>query len=293
MARSYKRNGGDRCDGRRIRSMSGFFNFIPFIMPNRNDALVYFDQAFEVSGVERWFRKQRADGYKGMGMLYLIIAAYVRCVAELPALNRFVVGRRIYSHRDIEVVMAVKRELTFDSEETMVKVKFDPTDTVYDVYRKMNKAIEDARASEDTNGTDSIAEKLGKLPRFILRFVMFIIRALDNLGILPKELIDASPFHGSMIITDLGSLGIGPVYHHIYNFGTLPVFISFGAKRKAYEITGEGTATERKYVDVRFAVDERIVDGHYYASVLKLMKQYINEPTLLEIPPETVRHDVR
>lgn len=288
-----RRNSGDRHDGRRLRSLGGFFNLIPFIMPDRNDALVYFDQALEISSAERWFKRQRADGYKGMGMLYLIIAAYVRCVAAFPALNRFVVGRRVYAHEDIVVNMAVKRSLSSEAEETVIKVRFDPSDTVYDVYRKMNKAIEDARAAGDNNDTDSIADKLGKLPKPILRFVMFIIRVLDNIGLLPRKLLDASPFHGSMIITDLGSLGIGPVYHHIYNFGTLPVFISFGAKRKAYEITGEGKAAERRYVDARFAVDERIVDGYCLASAFKLMQQYISEPSLLEIPPEVVKRDVR
>ena len=97
MANNYRRRSGDRVDGRRIRSLNGFFNFIPYIMPHRNDACNYYQESFEITNADRWFRHQRLNGYKGIGMLHLFIAAYVRAIAELPALNRFVVGRRVYA----------------------------------------------------------------------------------------------------------------------------------------------------------------------------------------------------
>lgn len=292
MASTYRKRSGDRPDGRRIRSLNGFSNFIPFIMPHRNDALNYYAEAIDIGNAERWFRQQRADGYKGMGMLHLFIAAYVRCVAELPALNRFVVGRRIYSHNDIEVVMAIKRSLAIDATETTIKTVLDPADTVYDVYRKLNREIEEVKSSDDANSTEDFANKFAKLPRFVIRLAIALIRVADYFGWLSKDLIDLSPFHGSMIITDLGSLGIGPIYHHIYNIGTLPVFISFGAKRRVYELQRDGSVAEKKYVDAKFTVDERIVDGYYYATVFRLMSKYLNNPSLLEVPPESIKRDI-
>lgn len=281
----------DRVDGRYLKSLNGFFKFIPFIMPSRVDALNYYEQAFEISGADKWFKRQRAAGYKGMGMLHLIIAAYVRAVAAMPAINRFVAGRRIYAHDTIEVVMAVKRSLTADADETTIKVEFAPTDTIYDVYRKLNKAIDNVR-STDSNGTDEFAERFSHLPRWLARLLLWFIRVLDYFGWLPKRYIDISPFHGSMIITDLGSLGIGPIYHHIYNFGTLPVFISFGGKRSSYELDPSGTVVERKYIDAKFALDERIADGFYFASVFKLISKLIADPSILEDPPAAVNDDV-
>lgn len=292
MANNYRKRTGDRPDGRRIRSLGGFFGLIPYIMPDRNDALNYFEESFEVSSADQWFRQQRVDGYKGMGMLYLIIAAYVRAIASLPAVNRFVIGRRIYAHKDIEVVMAVKRSLTIDASETTIKIRLSPTDTIYDIYRKVNAKISEVKSSDEYNSTEEFANNAMKMPRFLLRFAMWILKVLDYFGLMPKKLIDISPFHGSMIITDLGSLGISPVYHHIYNFGTLPVFISFGAKRRAYELDKNGRVCEKHYVDAKFTVDERIVDGHYYASFFKLMSTYIADPSLLEVTPEKVKQDI-
>lgn len=288
----YKRRFGDRKEGRLLRSLPAFAKFVPFIMPTRNDACNQYEESFEVSDVGRRLRKLRVDGYKGIGILHFIIAAYIRGVSMLPGMNRFVVGRRIYARDNIEVVMTVKRSLAIDATETTIKVVFEPTDTIFDVYRKMNEKIDEIKTVEGNNNTEDVAEAMCKAPRFLLRFALTILRIMDYFGWLPQSLLDASPFHGSMIITDLGSLRIGPIYHHIYNFGTLPVFISFGAKRHAYELDRHGNMVDRKYVDCKFVMDERTVDGHYYAQFLQAFRYICQHPEIIETPPTKVVEDV-
>ena len=288
----YKRRFGDRKEGRLLRSLPAFAKFVPFIMPTRNDACNQYEESFEVSDVDRRLRKLRVDGYKGIGILHFIIAAYIRGVSMLPGMNRFVVGRRIYARDNIEVVMTVKRSLAIDATETTIKVVFEPTDTIFDVYRKMSEKIDEIKTVEGNNNTEDVAEAMCKAPRFLLRFALTILRIMDYFGWLPQSLLDASPFHGSMIITDLGSLRIGPIYHHIYNFGTLPVFISFGAKRHAYELDRHGNMVDRKYVDCKFVMDERTVDGHYYAQFLQAFRYICQHPEIIENPPSKVVEEV-
>ena len=288
----YKRRFGDRKEGRLLRSLPAFAKFVPFIMPTRNDACNQYEESFEVSDVDRRLRKLRVDGNKGIGILHFIIAAYIRGVSILPGMNRFVVGSRIYARDNIEVVMTVKRSLAIDATETTIKVVFEPTDTIFDVYRKMNEKIDEIKTVEGNNNTEDVAEAMCKAPRFLLRFALTILRIMDYFGWLPQSLLDASPFHGSMIITDLGSLRIGPIYHHIYNFGTLPVFISFGAKRHAYELDRHGNMVDRKYVDCKFVMDERTVDGHYYAQFLQAFRYICQHPEIVETPPSKVVEDV-
>lgn len=288
----YKRRFGDRKEGRLLRSLPAFAKFVPFIMPTRNDACNQYEESFEVSDVDRRLRKLRVDGYKGIGILHFIIAAYIRGVSMLPGMNRFVVGRRIYARDNIEVVMTVKRSLAIDATETTIKVVFEPTDTIFDVYRKMSEKIDEIKTVEGNNNTEDVAEAMCKAPRFLLRFALTILRIMDYFGWLPQSLLDASPFHGSMIITDIGSLRIGPIYHHIYNFGTLPVFISFGAKRHAYELDRHGNMVDRKYVDCKFVMDERTVDGHYYAQFLQAFRYICQHPEIVETPPSKVVEDV-
>ena len=292
MAR-YKRQFGDRKEGRLLRSLPAFNRFMPFIMPVRNDACNQYEESFEVTNVDRRLRRLRVDGYKGIGILHFLIAAYIRGVSMLPGINRFVVGRRIYARNNIEVVMTVKRSLSLGAPETTIKVQFEPTDTIFDVYRKMNEKIDEIKANEGSNNTEDVAEALARLPRFLLRFAIWILRIMDYFGWLPEALTDASPFHGSMIITDLGSLRIGPIYHHIYNFGTLPVFIAFGAKHHAYELDRHGSMVDHKYVDCKIVMDERTVDGHYYAQFLQAYRYIFQHPEILEAPPTKVVEDVR
>ena len=261
-------------------------------MKSRNDATNLYSDSIEVTETDRWLHAKRAEGYKGIGMLHLFMASYVRTAALRPGLNRFVSGQRIFARNNIQIVMAVKRGLSDEASETTIKVDFEPTDTVFDVYRKLNVKIDEIKADDGDNSTEKIAGALAKLPRLLLKFTIWLLGLMDYFDLLPKSLLAASPFHGSMIITDLGSLGIPPINHHIYNFGNLSVFVAFGAKRRTYELDRSGQPVERKYVDLKAEMDERICDGYYYASVLKSMKYFLSHPQLLEMPPEKVEQDI-
>lgn len=292
MAKNDRRRFGDRKDGRLLRSLPAYTKFMPYIMATRNDALNFYEESMEITDVDRRLRRLRVDGYKGIGFLHFLIAAYIRIVSMLPGLNRYVAGRRIYAGNDITVVMTVKRALSIDATETSIKVHFEPTDTIFDVYRKMNEKIDEVKATEENNNTEDVADALARLPRFLLRFVIQILRILDYFDLLPQSLLEASPFHGSLIITDLGSLRIRPVFHHIYNFGTLPAFIAFGAKRHSYELNRRGEMVDKKYVDCKFVLDEGIVDGHYWAQMLLAYRYMFEHPEMLLSPPGKVVEDI-
>ena len=289
---SSKRRFGDRKEGRLLRSLDPYTKFMPYIMPTRNDGCNQYEESFEVTQVDRRLRALRREGYKGIGMLHFIIASYVRCVSMLPGVNRFVVGRRIFARNNIEIVMTVKRSMSVDAAETSIKVIFEPTDTIFDVYRKMNEKIDEIKSSDESTSTDDVAQTLCSLPRGILRLAVAVLRVMDYFGWIPQGLLDASPFHGSMIITDLGSLRLAPIYHHIYNFGTLPVFIAFGAKYHKYELNRKGELCDNKYIDLKCVMDERMCDGHYYSQFLQGMRYIFMHPEIIETPPTRVVEDI-
>ena len=289
---SSKRRFGDRKEGRLLRSLDPYTKFMPYIMPTRNDGCNQYEESFEITQVDRRLRALRREGYKGIGMLHFIIASYVRCVSMLPGVNRFVVGRRIFARNNIEIVMTVKRSMSVDATETTIKVIFEPTDTIFDVYRKMNEKIDEIKSSDENTSTDDVAQTLCSLPRGILRLAVTVLRVMDYFGWIPQGLLDASPFHGSMIITDLGSLRLAPIYHHIYNFGTLPVFIAFGAKYHKYELNRKGEFCDNKYIDLKCVMDERMCDGHYYSQFLQGMRYIFLHPEIIETPPTKVVEDI-
>ncbi len=282
----------DRADGRYIRSSPAIEQITPFIMPERCGANILFDESAEITELDRYVRAKRREDMPNFGMNHAIIAAYVRTVAKYPALNRFVAGQRIYSRgEDIAVCMTVKKEMTKDSPDTVIKVHFRPDDTARDVYEKFNAAVVSAKNEMENSGVDNAAGLLTSTPRLVLRFVVWLVKLLDYFGLAPKFLLELSPFHASVYFTSMGSLGIRPVYHHLYDFGTVPAFCAFGRKRRAEEIK-DGEVVERKYMDLRFNLDERICDGFYYASVIKYFLRLLSHPAVLDNPPETIEQDI-
>ena len=282
----------DRSDGRYIRTSPAIEQITPFIMPDRCGANILFDESVEISELDRYVRAKRREGMSNFGMTHAIVAAYVRTVSKYPALNRFVAGQRIYSRgEDIAVCMTVKKEMTKQSPDTVIKVHFHPSDTARDVYEKFNAAVLSAKDEMEDSNVDDAAGFLTSTPRMALKFVVWLVKALDYFGMAPRFLLELSPFHASVYFTSMGSLGIRPVYHHLYNFGTVPAFCAFGRKRRAEEIK-DGEVVERKYMDLRFNLDERICDGFYYASLIKYFLRLLARPEVLDQKPENIEHDI-
>lgn len=287
-----KRRIGDRYDGRRLRSIDPFFGIIPFILKTRNGSQNYFVEKFDLTNIEAFMKEKRRAGVKNIKLLHIIIAALVRTISQKPGINRFIAGQRLYARNDISISLAVKKEMREDAEETTIKVSFLPTDTLYDVVDKVNAAIMENKGVEANNDTDTTTKIVMSVPRFLVKFIVWFMTTLDYYGIMPKIIHRVSPFHASAFITDLGSLGIQPVYHHLYEFGSNSVFIAFGTKQKERYIDKDNNIIEKKYLDVKVTADERTVDGHYYANAFKLFRKYAQNPKLLETPPEQVVEDV-
>ena len=290
--RRFKRRMGDRPDGRRVRDVNGMQRFMPFIMKDRCDAQNTYSDSFDITEVDKFCRRKVKEGMTNFSMLHVLLAAYVRIVSQRPAVNRFISGQEIFARYDIEVVMTVKKSMALDAADTCIKVVFEPTDTIDDVYRKFNAVVEKSVGPNADTDFDNFANAFKKIPRWLFRFAVWLLTKLDYHGWLPKALLDISPFHGSMIITSMGSLGIKPIYHHIYNFGNLPVFLAYGMKRTVVGVDKDGQVTRKRYVDLKAVTDERICDGYYFASAFKLFKKYVEDPKQLETPPVEVFDDI-
>lgn len=289
----YHMTWGDRSDGRRVRTLAPITYAGAYIMPDRTGASNDIKVAFDLEEVEKYIHEKRKQGLSGFGITHVFLATYVRCCAAYPALNRFVSGQRIYSRDDdIQFSMVVKKDMTVDAPDTTIKLHLNPADTADDVYRKFDAAVDEVKTSPIDNSLDEVCALLTKIPGVLLKLVIWIFKTMDYFGLLPKFLLEVSPFHGSLFFTSMGSLGIPPVTHHLYDFGNLPVFIAIGSKRRAYELNAEGETVAKKYVDCTFNLDERAVDGFYYATVLRMFQRLIRHPEQLDNPPETVVHDV-
>ena len=293
-AGEYHPTWGDRSDGRKIRTLAPMAQITAYFQVERNTCSNLFEESFEISNIDRYIRQKRREGLKDFGITHVLLAAYVRGVAKYPQLNRFISGQKVYSRdNDIQYCMVIKKEMTVDAPDTSIKVHLTPYDTAVDVYNKLNAAIESVKATQELDSSlDGLIQYLNLIPSIVLKFVVWLLKLLDYFGMLPKFLLELSPFHGSLFFTSMGSLGIPPIYHHLYDFGNLPCFGAFGMKRRALEIQEDGSVAQKKYIDVRFVLDERICDGYYYATFFKHYRRLLAHPEVLDNPPDEVIRDI-
>ncbi|MBQ4159372.1 MAG: 2-oxo acid dehydrogenase subunit E2 [Clostridia bacterium] len=281
-----------RSEGRRIRGGIPMDAVSPFIMPTRGGASNMFPATIDIEKCEQFIRQMRAEGMKNLGMIHIFMAAYIRVVSQCPGINRFIRGQRLYARKNIEICMAIKKELKLNAPETVIKLYAMPDDTLKTVYENLTKEITENKEEGDQNDMDNFARLLVRMPGVLLKFIVWFLKLLDYFGLLPRALTKLSPFHGSMFITNMGSLGMPPIFHHLYNFGTLPVFVAMGSKRSEYILNKDGVAEKRRFLDFNVVCDERICDGHYYATAFKKLKRILENPEQLMEAPETIVADI-
>jgi hypothetical protein len=274
-------------ESRRVKTISPMSAVVPFIMVNRTGSQNFISDSVDIEKVEKYIKEKQLQGMQNLSMMHVMIAAYIRIVSQRPALNRFIRGQRVWTRKNVEVSLTIKKEMSLDSPDTVVKITLPPSATLEDVYTALNNEIVSYRANPGGDFDDT-ARAFTRLPGLIFKFAVASLRFLDYFGLMPKAIAKVSPFHCSYFITSMGSLGIPPIYHHLYDFGTCPVFFSFGAKRRSYEIDSSGIVKRRQYMDFTFVLDERICDGYYYASALKLLKNLLKNPWQLDEVPEVI-----
>ncbi|MBQ6799014.1 MAG: hypothetical protein IJP11_07235 [Oscillospiraceae bacterium] len=287
----YHPTWGDRPDGRRVRTLDPLSYMTAYIMVNRNGASNSFRESLDITDTDRYIRRRRREGMTQLTITQIYLAAYCRVVARYPALNRFVNGQQVYT-RDGDIVfsMVIKREMSTTGEETSIKLHLTPYDTLDTVSEKLASAIKQAK-NETSNDFDKTAGALKAIPGLFLKFTVWLLKTMDYFGLLPKFLLEVSPFHGSVFFTSMASLGIPAIYHHLYDFGNLPVFCCLGGKYRKPVLMDDGSLVERTFMDLNVVCDERICDGFYYAAAMKYFKRLMLHPDLLEKAPEVVNPD--
>lgn len=275
---------GHRSDGRKIKTLPAFFKVIPSVMLERNDSQVLYKQDIPIKYLDEYIDNKAKDGIK-IAYMHIIYAAIVRVIAERPRLNRFVMNGTTYARNKIYVSLAIKKNLTDDGVETTTKIEYQGTETIFDIKQKLDAIIKQNKEVEANNETDKLAKTLGLIPTGLIRVAVKFLKFLDRHGLLPKAIIKASPFHTSVFLTNVGSLGIDTIYHHLYNFGTTSMFFSMGKKKKSF-IYEDEEIKEEKCITLAFVGDERICDGFYYANSFKSLFRYLKKPELLETAPD-------
>jgi len=274
-----------RSDGIPYKVESMMYLLAPYFMTRRSDACNSISVYIPYEPIKHYISEKRKEGFN-TSVMVLVLAAYLRALTQHPAMNRFVVNKRIYSRKGVWIGMVVQRAK--DAQETMGKFQFDLHDTIYDVNRKATEFVETNR-NEQANALDAIMPKLLKLS-WLLPAATAILRFADLHGLIPAKLLEASPFHCTMVMSNLASIRINHIHHHIYDFGTVGQVITIGINEN-HTAEKNGEIVLERMMPLGIVCDERLACGQEYARFFTEMKHYLAHPELLEAPPETVLTD--
>lgn len=286
-----KRRFGDRKDGRLIRDLDAMHYIVPVIYPNRCDNEAFISERIDLTNANAFLEKKNARNpeYK-YNLFQLIVTAMARILTLRPKMNRFIANKNVYQRNDVSAAFVVKKLFDDDGGEALAFLHFKDSDTLDTIHEDIYARVSSCRSSgkdSDSSGTDDMMEFLVKIPRFLSKFLLAILRFLDRHGWIPQSIIASDPYYASAVLTNLGSIKLHSGYHHLTNWGTNSVFVAIGEKKPRPFYDEQGNVTMRESVDLGLTIDERIADGYYYSKTVRLMKKLLENPELLEQPLST------
>ncbi len=292
-----KRRWGDRGDGFLVRNLDPMGKLIPYIMTKKADSWVLFEDRIDITHTQDFLHHMRKTDIPGLSLYHIIFAAIVRTYSQIPELNRFVHKSRIYARNEMKASMVVMKGMRRDSERTTIMPRFEMDATLREVSAGIEALVnpidrtKKVTEDEGKNDFDKLETTLTLIPGWLISLVFRLLKFLDRHGWIPKFLTDLSPFHSSFFITNMGSIFMQPVYHHIYEFGTISIFGAIGRREIVYQPDKNGALHKKIYLSMKFVVDERICDGFIYALAFKHIKNCISKPEQLMERPKEVIHD--
>lgn len=267
-----------RADGIKVREEDAMYYLIPHFLTRRYDAMNMITVDIPEEPLRNYMNQKRREG-RPVSHMALVMTAYLRAMEEFPSLNRFIGNKTIYQHKDITVSLVVLRP---NGEDAMSKIYLDGKDDVFTIQEKITSYIQDNRSVEEKNKLDKVMSVLCRMS-FLMSIAIGLIRFMDRHGLLPKALIKVSPFHASVLISNLASIRTNHIYHHVYDFGTTSVAMTMGNLHEVPRRTRDGVVFDR-CLPLGVVMDERIATGHYFAQAFSRFRQLLSKPEQLEQP---------
>ena len=281
---------GKRPDGRRIKGMDPIMRITPYIMPMRCDAQVFLKYRADLEVLHDYVRSQQLEKGEHITYMQIFLAAYVRAISRNPQVNRFIVNKQLFARNNCSCAFTILKDPhDIDKGEAVVKIKFDLTDTIYDVRDRVEAAIAANRIDQPPGFIEKLLGALFTVPGLVTAAVA-LVRVLDRYGLAPAVLMEELPFYVGMYITNMASLRLQDVNHHLYNWGNVGIFAGMGLEERS-AVVENGKARMKRFLPIGITIDERVCSGAHYARFTNDFRRYMNDPKLLELPPDEVCFD--
>lgn len=252
---------------------------MPFVMPTRTESAVYGSAQVRVAAAREFLQKFNADrpADRHATLFHLLLRSLAMIWHERPHLNRFVSGSRYWQRRGVWVAFSGKKGMTDDSPLFTGKRLFPKDESLGEMVDALWALLRVGR-SDAKSETDKEINLLLKLPPLLLRWFVRTGRWLNDRNLLPASMIRNDPLFASLFVANLGSVGLDAVYHHNYEYGTIPIFVVMGKVKMVPMATEDGRVVAEEIFEFTFSYDERTEDGFYAARSLETVRHRLEHP---------------
>lgn len=273
---------GDRRDGVKVRNVDGMHKFMLRFSPTRCESEVYINHKMDVTNLVKYMEKKKSENPESKFTYFHAFAtAVAKTIYNRPLLNRFVINNNYYDRNEVSISFVAKVQFTDEAKENLTVLKMKRNDNINTVNKKIASAVKNVRNNQD-NKTDRAAIILGKLPNFLFKIVVGFLKILDHHDLLPTSLTGNLIYYSTVLMSNLGSIECGSIYHHLTDFGTNSIVLTIGEIKKEPYVTEDGKIEIHDFCDFGITLDERIADGFYFAKSVKVLEHILNNPELLE-----------
>lgn len=276
---------GDRKDGKRV-PITGLMQCCIDLKPGRLENEVYINKKINVSPLVD-FIKAKNDSGDHFTFFHAFATAIGKTIYNRPKLNQFICNRHLYAHNDVTLAFVAKMSLDDKSEEIMMIIDIKPEDNITSIKEQISEKVSNLRHKKEKvekKGSNSAIDVLGKLPNILRVPVFGIMKFADKRGWIPSALVSDNIYYSSMIISNLGSIQCGAIYHNLANFGTSSSLATMGEILPTKVLTSDGSEEIQQLCEFGITLDERIADGFYFAKCAQMIEYLLMNPHLLEEP---------
>jgi hypothetical protein len=264
-----------RADGVFVRRVHPYRRLMWFVMPTRNESVVYYEDKIRAENLMAYLAETKDRFHCDVTHAY--VAALNVAIAESPTMDQFIIGRRIYRRKERSITFSMKRvAMNKKAKIAVVRMPMNNDDSFSGMCRRINDKINHERSGKKTHADKEYA-LFNILPRSVLRAFVWLFRALDYINLLPYTFTKEDALYTSAVVANLGSLGMGAGFHHLYEWGTASVFAMVG-KIEDQPVVENGAVVAGKVLTVRYSYDERIDDGLSTKQAILRVNEILSDP---------------
>ena len=275
---------GDRKDGTKLKNIHAMHFVMPLMYPNRCDNEAFLSERIDLTNLNAYLQQKNAsDPVYKYNLFQIMVTAMLKVITLRPKMNRFIANQTMYQRNEISAAFTVKKIFSDNGAEALAQIRSKGSDTIDTIHDEIYRQVSVCRSDKVDAGTQSL-NAVASIPGFLVKLVGAAARFLDRHGWMPQSVIAGDPYYCSVVLTNLGSIGLHAGYHHLTNWGTTSVFCVIGQIKKRPFYDDDATVHMKDSVDIGLTIDERLADGYYYSRTIQLLKKLLENPELLEKP---------